>query len=111
MLCFGKGELRHIFLSNLPYDDCSAPGILSVIENYLETKNLPLSCCSSSGTDGSSVMWGEHVGVGALLRERNPFTIDIHCLARKLALAASQVADEVTYMKKHSKCVSAIFFQ
>ena len=30
-------------------------------------------------------MWGEHAGVGALLRERNPFTIDIHCLAHKLA--------------------------
>ena len=80
-----------------------------LLRTTLKTKNLPLSCCFGLGTDGASVMRGEHAGVGALLREQNPFIRDFHCLAHKLALAASQAADEVTYMTKYSKCVSAIF--
>ena len=54
-------------------------------------------------------MSGKDAGVATLLKRRNPYIVNLHCLAHKLALAASQAADQVTYMKRYTKCISAIY--
>ena len=47
------------------------------------------------GSDGAAVMIGARRGVATLLKQTCPWLISNHCVAHRLALAASQAADEV----------------
>ena len=45
------------------------------------------------GSDGASVMVGEHGGVAALLARKIKGLVSIHCVAHRAALAAAQSLD------------------
>lgn len=108
-IMFWDGTVNTHFLANLPIEDCSATGILSTVEEFLKVKRLPLSNCFGFGSDGASVMTGCGAGVATLLKQKNPYIVSLHCIAHKLALVASQAADSVDYLKKYSKCMSAVY--
>ncbi|XP_041377598.1 zinc finger protein 862-like [Gigantopelta aegis] len=51
------------------------------------------------GSDGASVMLGKKGGVVALFKRDIPWLISNHCVAHRLALAVSQSANRITYLK------------
>ena len=55
------------------------------------------------GSDGAAVMTGKHAGAAARLKQRQPMLTSIHCIAHRLALAASQAGDGVPYIRKSFK--------
>lgn len=62
------------------------------------------------GSDGASVMTGRISGVSARLSRDQPFLVNIHCMAHKLALCTSHAADSVNYLKKHREILTNIFY-
>ena len=62
------------------------------------------------GSDGASVMTGCRTGVAAHLKKHNPEMVFIHCGAHRLALASSQAALEVPYMKKYDSHLITLFY-
>ena len=52
------------------------------------------------GSDGASVMTGCPGGVAVHLRGQNHEMVSIHCGAHRLALASSQAAHAIPYLKK-----------
>ena len=55
--------------------------------------------CCGLGSDGASVMLGSRGGVSKLLKDQVPFLIANHCVAHRLALAAGQSANAISYFK------------
>ena len=51
------------------------------------------------GSDGASVMTGVRSGISTRLKADNPYIVNIHCVAHRLALAAAQASDKVRYLK------------
>ena len=52
------------------------------------------------GSDSASVMTGKKSGVTTRMKSHNREMVSIHCGAHKVALASSQAADHVPYMKQ-----------
>jgi len=51
------------------------------------------------GSDGASVMTGRKTGVATRLKCKQPFLITIHCAAHRLALAAADAGENVSYIR------------
>ena len=75
----------------------------------LKTKGLDISKMVGIGTDGASVMTGRTGGVIKLLQEHSPSLIGVHCAAHRVALATSQAAKHIPYMKEYSRTIMIIF--
>ena len=52
------------------------------------------------GSDGASVMVGRVSGVATRMKAHNPELVSIHCGAHRVALASSQAATQIPYLKK-----------
>ena len=65
-----------------------------------QTCKIPLTKVFGFGSDGASVMVGRSSGVATRLKKHNGEMISIHCSAHRLALASSQVAESVAYLKR-----------
>lgn len=77
----------------------------------MRTNNLDPLKCFGFGSDGCSVMVGEHKGVATLMKHLNPHMQSFHCIAHKLALAAGQAMDGVDYLEKcFSPTLVSIYF-
>ena len=64
----------------------------------------------SFGSDGASVMTGRRTGVATRLRAHNPEMMSLHCSAHPLALASSQAAEGVAYMKSFSSHLVTLYY-
>lgn len=53
-------------------------------------------------------MTGVRAGVAALFKNRNPHLISVHCVAHRLALAASQAASENKHLVKYQGILKGI---
>ena len=71
---------------------------------------IPFSKVFSFGSDGASVMTGRRTGVATRLRAHNPEMISLHCSAHRLALASSQAAESVAYMKTFSSHLVTLYY-
>ena len=63
----------------------------------------------ASGDDGASVMLGNRGGVSTLLKKKAPFLVANHCVAHQLALASSQAANEIPYLKRFKDVLDQLF--
>lgn len=61
------------------------------------------------GSDGASTMIGSRNGVAAKLKEKVPWLVNNHCVAHRLALACSQAAEAIPYMKKFKDIVAQMY--
>ena len=61
-------------------------------------------------SDGASVMTGCRNGVAVRLRNQNPEMISIHCGAHRLALASSQAAYAIPYLKRFDEHLNTLFY-
>ena len=66
---------------------------------YLDDKSIPMSRLVGFGSDGASVMTGRHSGVATRIKNRQPIVTSIHCVAHRLALAASQAGERVKFVQ------------
>ena len=107
--CGESGKCEVHFLANLLPEDGLANGMEECIVEYLTKIGLLLSNCFGLCTDGASVMTGEVGGLAGLLKRKNPYLVSVHCTAHRLALATSQAADKVSYLKRYTKCIGAIY--
>lgn len=98
------------FLDNIDIDKGDAETLHNSLKSCAENKNIPLKKIMFLGSDGASVMTGVKSGVSARMMADQPFLVNIHCMAHKLALCTSQAADKVTYLKKYRETLTSIFY-
>ena len=71
--------------------------------------DVELSRVIGLGSDGASVMMGSHGGVGDLLKQANPFSIKVHCVAHRAALAALDAEKSVNNITSYKNTISSVY--
>jgi len=94
-----EGKSQTSFLKIADLMDGTAGTIETALLDVFRQCEIPTSLIFSFGSDGASVMMGRHTGVAARLRVHNPEMVSLHCGAHRVALASSQAAEDVLYMK------------
>ena len=84
------------FLQMVHLEDGKASTIAQSLLSVLRRCEIPVF---GFGSDGAAVMVGRHSGVAAQLKEHNTEIVSLHCGAHRLALASSQAAQHVPYLK------------
>ena len=105
------GEAVVSFAGNEEIYDCTASGIEEALINFLITKGFSdknVSQVFGLGTDGASVMTGHINGLGAKL-SKNSMLTQVHCVAHRLNLAASQAGKNIDYCKKFNETIHALY--
>ena len=103
----GKSVTR--FLSVVELLGGTAEVIFESVKAIFALYKVPFDKCISIATDGASVMTGIRSGVTTRFSEQNPFIIKSHCIAHRLALAASQATNSVNYLKKYQGTINEIY--
>ena len=98
-----NAEVKTSFMKILELFNGTAQTIEEAVVNYLDNTNLPFSKMVGFATDGARVMTGRLNGVAARLKRRQPVLTSVHCVAHRLALAASQSGSQVTYINNTFK--------
>ena len=91
------------FLTNITTEEeqCTAPVVTQKIQNVIAARSIPVDKVMSFGSDGASIMTERVGGVSILHKKENPFMINIHCMAHRLALCTSQAANQEEKMEKN----------
>ena len=86
-----RGVVSVKFMCCMATEKADAKGILNALKRAVESIGLEweelLKKLVALGSDGASVMMGARKGVAALLKEKNPSIIGIHCFGHRLELA------------------------
>ena len=86
-----RGVVSVKFMGCMATEKADAKGILNALKRAVESICLEweelLNKLVVFGFDGASVMMGARKGVAALLKEKNPSVIGIHCFGHRLELA------------------------
>ncbi|XP_066984526.1 52 kDa repressor of the inhibitor of the protein kinase-like [Macrobrachium rosenbergii] len=85
-----EGKVREDFLGFVEIDDLSGKGIAEKIVNELMRHNIDLFYMIGQGYDGASAMSGGIKGCQAIIREKYPAAVYIHCAAHCLNLVISK---------------------
>lgn len=104
------GIVKCSFLGTFEIPNCKSQTITDKICSEADALGLSLSekMCGF-GSDGASIMIGKRNGVAAKLKDKVPWLVNSHCVAHRLALACSQAADEVPYMKKFKAILAQLY--
>lgn len=103
-------EPETYFLDNVTIEKGDAETIYTHLKATASDKGIDVKKIMFLGSDGASVMTGRKSGVSARLSGDQPFLVNIHCMAHKLALCTSHAADSVNYLKKHREILTNIFY-
>lgn len=105
-----KRMIKCSFLGTFELTDCKAQTITDKICSMCKDLDLSMNekMCGF-GSDGASAMIGNRNGVAAKLKEKVPWLVNNHCVAHRLALASSQAAVTIAYMKKFKDIVAQLF--
>ena len=95
--------MKNSFLSIVELPNGTAEVIEEKLVSFLEKSSISLSHLVGFASDGASVMTGCHNGVAVRLARRQPLLTSTHCVAHRLALAASQAGDDVQYISNTFK--------
>ena len=79
----------------------TAETIEHVLLDVCSQSQIPTSTIFSFGRDGAPVMVGKRTVVATRMKSHNPEIISIHCAAHQVALACSEAATKVDYIKKY----------
>ena len=105
-----KGLPKTRFLTIASLTDGKAETIEQKLLEVCQACKISLSQIAGFGSDGASVMVGRSSGVATRLKSHNVEMISIHCGAHRLALASSQAADSITYLKWFDSHLIALFY-
>ena len=105
-----KGIIKCSFLGTFELSNCKAQTITDKICSVCNDLDLSMTekMCGF-GSDGASTMIGSRNGVAAKLKAKVPWLVNNHCVAHRLALACSQAAEAIPYMKKFKDIVAQLF--
>ena len=92
-----SGEVKNVFSSIVELPNGTADVIKESLVSFLDKSSISLSCLVGFASDGANVMTGCRNGVAAQLARRQPLLTSTHCVAHRLALAASQAGNDVPY--------------
>lgn len=98
------------YLRDFEYEDGTGVGLASEIINEMEYRNINFSKITGFGSDGASVMSGIHKGVQAVLKDRNPHMVHLHCMAHRLALCTSQAANGIPAIKQYQEWITSLYY-
>jgi hypothetical protein len=107
-----NGEISVAFVGNEQITDCTAAGIESALLEFLVRtgiSNDDLINVLGLGTDGAAVMTGRLNGLGAKLKARNNKLLQVHCIAHRLNLAASQAGKDINFCKRYHEMIHSLY--
>lgn len=81
------------FLGLVPVTDASAEGLFSELKALLDACKLNIKCCVGIGTDGASVMCGQHNSLYTKMKAENARLVLVKCVCHSLQLACSEAID------------------
>ncbi|XP_052241384.1 zinc finger protein 862-like [Dreissena polymorpha] len=91
-------------------ENANAFGVKNGIENGLNKIGITDSSkIVSVNFDGAAVMMGCKSGVSALMKEKNPRIVSIHCVAHKLELGVLDAVRSIDYLLKFEDIVKSIY--
>ena len=107
------GAVNTSFVGNKRITNCTASGIKDALCEFLEEKGLvqgdDYSRIVGLGTDGAAVMTGRHNGLGVKLKQLNNILIQVHCVAHRLNLAASEASKDIDYLERYKEQIISIY--
>ena len=105
-----KGVSHTCFLKMVDLKDGTADSVEKALLEVSSKCDIPISAVCSFGSDGATVMTSQQSGVAARLKGHNPEIVSVHCGAHRLALASSQKAQHVPYMKTFDSHLVALYY-
>ena len=105
-----KGKPYTSFLEMVDLGNGKASTITQSLLSVLRRCEIPITSVFGFGSDGAAVMVGRRSGVAAQLKEHNPEIVSLHCGAHRLALASSQAAQHVPYLKTFDAHLIALYY-
>lgn len=88
-----KRDFLTAFLGLVPVTDASAEGLFSELKALLDACKLNIKCCVGIGTDGASVMCGQHNSLYTKMKAENARLVLVKCVCHSLQLACSEAID------------------
>ncbi|KAM4590951.1 zinc finger protein 862-like [Odontesthes bonariensis] len=104
-----RGKAETVFLGNYTIQSGMARSIYSNVVDALKERGLDIRRVIGLGSDGASVMMGCHSGVGALLKQESAFAVQVHCIAHRVALAASDASKAVQMVAHYKRTVNSVY--
>ena len=96
------------FLENINVQNGKADAITTAVNLLMEKRNLHKDKMKGFGSSGVSVMTGKNNEVSKRMKDDSPFLVSIHCMAHRLALCTSQVANGIPYLAKFKEILAAL---
>ena len=104
-----RGQVETHFLEVTHIEQGTAAVLLEVLMGVLEKNALPLRKMAGIATDGAAAMTGCRSGLTTRLKQLNPYLVATHCIAHRLALASSQAAHTVPFLRRYQEIFDALF--
>ena len=104
-----NGECQTLFSRNASVHNGKADTLVQALFKFLEEKGISIIKVQGLGSDGAPVMLGRLNGVGARLKQLNPFLVQVHCVAHKLALCLSNAAKTVNPVSNYKDTILAVY--
>lgn len=105
-----KLDTKSYFVGDYDITDKTANAITDKLMDCFNEAGIDIQKTMALGSDGASTMTGVRNGVGVQLRRQNPYMLQFHCAAHKLALCTSQAAEKVALMKKYKDTLQSIYY-
>ena len=105
-----KGVPQTRFLKVVSLLNGKAETIEQKLLEICQTCKISLMKVAGFGSDGAAVMVGKTSGVATRLKAHNGEMISIHCGTHRLALACSQAAESITYLKRFDGHLISLFY-
>lgn len=103
-------EVSTNYLANVKIHDGKGETIFNEVSKFLDISKIDRLKVMGLGTDSANVMVGEKRGLAGRMKGVNPMMISVGCIAHKLALAVSQAADKIEYLKIFQETLTSIFY-
>ena len=97
-------------LENVRVTDGKAETITQALTDLLHRKNLSIDSVFGLGSNEAAVMTSKKQGVTGKLLNLNPKLINVHCIAHRLALATSEAAENVLYLKEFQEMLTSLYY-
>ena len=108
-----EGQVYTAYVGNKRVTDCTAEGLKVALCDFLQSSGIltedDYSSLMGLGTDGAAVMVGCRGGLGVKLKEKNNMLIQVHCIAHRLNLAASQASSGIPYMQDYHRYIQLLY--
>ena len=92
-----NGECQTLFARNASVHNGKADTLVQALLKFLEEKGISIIKVQGLGSDG------------ARLKQLNPFLVQVHCVAHKLALCLSNAAKTVNLVSNYKDTILAVY--